>query len=73
MFSWFKIWVLVKNGVRIALRRLIKVLETIFCDKQEKLRLSKNGVRISLRRLIKVLETIFCDKQEKLSTFQKWC
>ena len=34
MFSSFKIWVLFKNSVRIAVRRLIKVLETIFCDKQ---------------------------------------
>ena len=26
-----------ENSVRIALRRLVKVLEKIFCDKQEKL------------------------------------
>ena len=36
MFSSYKISVLSKNGVRIVLRNLIKVLETIFCDKQEK-------------------------------------
>ena len=74
MFSSFKIWVLFKNGVRIAVRRLIKVLETNFLWQARKIEyFPKSGVRISLRRLIKVLEKIFCDKQEKLSTFQKWC
>ena len=55
----------------MVVRLLVKVLEKIFCDKQEKLSTFQNGVRIALRRLVKVLQKIFCDKQEKLSTFQK--
>ena len=42
MFLSHKIWVLSKNGVRIAVRRLIKVLETTFCDNQENWVLSKH-------------------------------
>ena len=42
IFSSYKIWVLSKNGVRIAAGRLIKVLDTMFCDKQEKLSTFQN-------------------------------
>ena len=65
-----KSWVLSKNSLRIALGRLFEVLETIFCDKEEKLS-SKNGFRIAAGHLFKILEAIFCDKEEELRIFQQ--
>ena len=66
-------WVLSKNGLRIALGRLVKVLEIFFFDRTKQKRvLSKNGLRIAVAGLVKLLENFFWDKKKKVSTFQKW-
>ena len=57
-----KDWVLSKNGVRIALRRLIKVLETIFCDKQEKFSAFKTWSFVTLKYTSKNINTLLSSK-----------
>ena len=49
-----------KNGLRIALGRLVELLEkNVFETSKQKLVLSKNGLTIAVGRLVKILEKIF--------------
>ena len=58
-------WVLSKNGLRIALGRLVKFLEKkILRQEKKKWVLSKNGLRIAVGHLVKLLEKCFGDKQK---------
>ena len=53
-------WVLPKNGLIIALGRLVELLEkNIFETSKQKLVLSKNGLRIAVARLVKLLEKMW--------------
>ena len=49
-----------KNGLRIAVGRLVKLLEKKFLrPSKKKLVVSKNGLRIAVGRLVKILEKTF--------------
>ena len=62
-------WVLPKNGLRIALGRLVELLEkNVFETNKQKLVLSKNGLRIAVGRLVKLLEKM-CLRQAKKSGY----
>jgi len=65
IFTWPKLW-LSKNGLRIALGRLVKILENCFFDKsKQKWLLSKNGLRIVVARLANLLEKVFLRQAKK--------
>ena len=65
IFTWPKLW-LSKNGLRIALGRLVKILEkTILRQEKKKWVLSKNGLRIALGRLVKLLEKFLLTEANK--------
>ena len=71
-FTRKKKCVLSKNGLRIALGRLVKLLEkTILRQEKKKIVLSKNGLRIALGRLVKALEKIFLIQAKKSGYFTK--
>ena len=62
-----------KNGLWIALGRLVELLEKIFWESKKKWVLSKNGLRIAVGRLVKLLEKKNWRKgKKKVSTFQRW-
>ena len=67
-----KKWVLSKNGLRIALGRLDKLLEKkILRQEKKKWVLSKNGLRIAVGRLVKLLEKCFLRQEKKSEYFPK--
>jgi hypothetical protein len=58
MFSQPKV-LLSKNGLRIDVGRLVKMLGKYFETNKKKCVLSKNDLRIAIGRLFKLLEKIF--------------
>jgi hypothetical protein len=65
-------WVLPKNGLRIALGRLVELLEkNVFETRKKKWVLSKNGLRIALGRLVKLLEKKNLSQEKKSEHFLK--
>ena len=59
-------FLLSKNGLRIAVGGLVKLLEKCFLrQEKKKLVLSKNGLRIAVGRLVKLLEKLFLKQANK--------